>query len=318
IGMTFVILSGGIDLSVGSVVALVTILLGIFIQEQHVPPLAAIGIVLVIATIFGAGMGALIQFFNLAPFLITLAGMFLARGLALLLREGSIAIEGHLDPLVSRLTLPLGSELDLPATAVIFLGVFVIAVLIAHWTSFGRTVYAIGGNEQSATLMGLPVARTKVGVYALSGFCAGLAGVVNVLYTSSGNANAGVGLELDAISAVVIGGTLLSGGVGYMAGTLVGVITFGIIQSAIQFQGTLSTWWTRIVIGLLLLGFILLQKIVQAKRLHWHNSLTPMTQYCRCITALATLLGSLSLALAAERITNPVLPADYPDPSVIR
>jgi len=267
IGMTFVILSGGIDLSVGSVVALVTILLGIFIQEQHVPPLAAIGIVLVIATIFGAAMGALIQFFNLAPFLITLAGMFLARGLALLLREGSIAIEGHLDPLVSRLTLPLGSELDLPATAVIFLGVFVLAVLAAHWTAFGRTVYAIGGNEQSATLMGLPVARTKVGVYALSGFCAGLAGVVNVLYTSSGNANAGIGLELDAISAVVIGGTLLSGGVGYVAGTLVGVITFGIIQAAIQFQGTLSTWWTRIVIGLLLLGFILLQKIVQAKKL---------------------------------------------------
>jgi simple sugar transport system permease protein len=267
IGMTFVILSGGIDLSVGSVVALVTILLGIFIQEQHMAPLPAIASVLVLATVFGAAMGALIHFYSLPPFLITLAGMFLARGLALLLREGSIAIEGHLDPLVSRLTIPLGGTLDLPATAVIFLSLFAVSLVVAHLTAFGRTVYAVGGNEQSAILMGLPVGRTKVGVYALSGFCAGLAGVVNVLYTSSGNANAGIGLELDAIAAVVIGGTLLSGGVGYMAGTLVGVITFGIIQTAIQFQGTLSTWWSRIVIGLLLLGFILLQKIVQTKKL---------------------------------------------------
>ena len=267
IGMTFVILSGGIDLSVGSVVALVTILLAIFIQEHHLPPLLAIGIVLLIATVFGATMGALIYFYDLPPFLITLAGMFMARGLALLLHEGSIAIEGQLDTLVSRLTFPLGGNLELPATAVIFLALFALAVVVAHRTRFGRTVYAIGGNEQSSALMGLPVGRTKIGVYAVSGFCAGLAGVVNVLYTSSGNANAGIGLELDAIAAVVIGGTLLSGGVGYMAGTLVGVITFGIIQTAIQFQGTLSTWWTRIVIGTLLLAFILLQKVIQTKKL---------------------------------------------------
>jgi len=267
VGMTFVILSGGIDLSVGSLVALVTILLAIFIQEHHMPPLLAIGIVLLIATIFGASMGALIHLFDLPPFLITLAGMFMARGLALLLHEGSIAIEGKVDGIVSRLTVPLGANLELPATAIIFLAVFLIAIVIAHWTRFGRNLYAVGGNEQSAILMGLPVCRTKIGVYALSGFCAGLAGVVNVLYTSSGNANAGIGLELDAIAAVVIGGTLLSGGVGYLAGTLVGVITFGVIQTAIQFQGTLSTWWTRIVIGALLLGFILLQKVIQSKKL---------------------------------------------------
>lgn len=266
IGMTFVILSGGIDLSVGSVVALITIVLGILIQEQHMNPLLAIVAALLIATALGTGMGALIHFFDLPPFLITLAGMFLARGLALLLREESIAIEGQLDALVSRLTIPLWGDLELPATAVIFLAAFAVAVVIAHWTPLGRNIYAIGGNEQSARLMGLPVARTKVAVYAVSGLCAGLAGVVNVLYTSSGYANAGIGLELDAIAAVVIGGTLLSGGVGYMAGTLVGIITFGIIQTAIQFQGTLSTWWARIVIGLLLLGFILLQKIVQAKK----------------------------------------------------
>jgi simple sugar transport system permease protein len=114
--------------------------------------------------------------------------------------------------------------------------------------------------------MGLPVGRTKVGVYALSGFCSALAGVVYCLYTQSGNPNAGMGLELDAIAAVVIGGTLLSGGVGYVAGTVVGVLIFGIIQTAIVFQGTLSSWWTKIVIGVLLLAFILLQKMIQAKK----------------------------------------------------
>ena len=266
IGMTFVILSGGIDLSVGSVVALVTILLALFIQEWHVHSLVAIPTVLLIATAFGAGMGALIHLYDLPPFLTTLAGMFLGRGLALLIREGTIGIEGQLDGLVSALTIPLPAGLSLPATAVIFLAAFAVAAFVARWTSFGRNVYAIGGNEQSAVLMGLPVGRTKIGVYAVSGLCAGLAGVVNVLYKSSGDSSAAVGLELDAIAAVVIGGTLLSGGVGSMTGTLIGVITFGIIQTAIQFEN-LNTWWARIVVGLLLLGFILLQKLVQVKKL---------------------------------------------------
>ena len=265
IGMTFVILSGGIDLSVGSVMALVTILLGIAIQELRVPPLLAMAAVLAFATMFGAGLGALIHFFELPAFLITLAGMFLARGLALALREGTIQIEGRLDAITSALTFSFGSFV-LPATAVIFLIVFCVAIVIAHWTPFGRAIYAIGGNEQSAILMGLPVGLTKLGVYALSGFCAGLAGIVNVLYKTSGDANAGIGLELDAIAAVVIGGTLLSGGVGYIAGTMVGVITFGIIGAVIQYQN-LNTWWARIAIGLLLLGFILLQKLIQTKKI---------------------------------------------------
>ena len=114
--------------------------------------------------------------------------------------------------------------------------------------------------------MGLPVARTKVAVYALSGLCSAIAGIVYSLYTFSGNPNAGGGLELDAIAAVVIGGTLLSGGVGYVAGTLIGVLIFGIIQTALSFEGTLSSWWTKIAIGLLLLLFILLQKLIQAKK----------------------------------------------------
>lgn len=266
IGLTFVILSGGIDLSVGGVVGVVSIALALLIETQGMPVLAAIPLVLLCGAVFGAAMGMLIHFYALPAFLVTLAGMFLARGAGFMLRLESTAINKELPQIVSQLTIPLGSRLELPATAVIFIGLLLVALAVAHFTRFGRNVYAIGGNEQSSVLMGLPVARTKVGVYALSGFCSALAGVVYTFYTSSGNPTAGTGLELEAIAAVVIGGTLLSGGVGFLAGTLVGVLIFGMIQTIITFQGNINSWWTRIIIGLLLLGFILLQKVLQMKK----------------------------------------------------
>ena len=287
VGMTFVILTGGIDLSVGGLIGFVSIGLAVLIEKHHFHPVAAIFLALLFGAGFGAAMGCLIQFFSLPPFLVTLGGMFLARGLGLVLQQESISIDRYSD-LMTQLSfhwrLPGqfqfdfenyvfvlknsgGFHLQLPLTALIYLGIFLVALLIAHWTKFGRNVYALGGNEQSSTLMGLPVARTKIGVYAVSGFCSALAGVVYTVYMLSGNASAAGGLELDAIAAVVIGGTLLSGGVGYLAGTFLGVLIFAIIQTAINFQGKLNSWWTRIVIGMLLLGFILLQKLLQSKRL---------------------------------------------------
>jgi len=266
IGMTFVILSGGIDLSVGGVVGLISMVMALGIEKSHVPALAVIPLVLLLGLGFGAAMGCLIHFYAMPAFLVTLAGMFLARGLAFVLKLESIPITRDLEPLVSKASVPLGEVLEIPATALVFLITLAMAIAVAHFTRFGRNIYALGGNEQSAILMGLPVARTRIGVYALSGLCSALAGVVYAFYTFSGNPNAATGLELDAIAAVVIGGTVLSGGVGYLAGTLLGVLIFGIIQTAITFQGTLSSWWTRIVIGLLLLFFILLQKLLQAKK----------------------------------------------------
>ncbi|MBA4148957.1 MAG: sugar ABC transporter permease YjfF [Verrucomicrobia bacterium] len=271
IGMTFVILSGGIDLSVGGVVGLVSVLLAILMENHGAPPVIAIPLVLLLGAGLGTVMGVFVHYFALPAFLVTLAGMFFARGMALVLQYESVPITKHVDSINSTLSLPLGSGLQLPSSALIYLGAFVLALWLAHFTRFGRNVYAVGGNEQSATLMGLPVARTRVGVYTLSGFCAALAGVTYSLYTSSGNPNAGMGLELDAIAAAVIGGTLLSGGVGYLAGTFVGVLIFGIIQTTIIFQGTLSSWWTKIVVGGLLLLFILLQKGIQAKKLRPKN-----------------------------------------------
>ena len=159
-------------------------------------------------------------------------------------------------------TLPLLSVGTLPALAIV---VLLAAVFIAHCTPFGRSVYAVGGSEHSAVLMGLPVRRTLIGVYTLSGFCSALAGVVFTFYMLSGYGLHAVGMELDAIAAVVIGGTLLTGGVGYVAGTLFGVLMLGIIQTLISFDGTLSSWWTRIVVGVLLFAFCLLQRLLSRR-----------------------------------------------------
>jgi len=265
IGLTFVILSGGIDLSVGSVVGVVSIVLAILVDGKGIPPAVAIPFVLAAGTIFGAGMGTLVHYYALPPFLVTLGGMFFARGLGFMIKMESMPIT-KFGAIVEAMTVPLGEAHELPATAVVFLAFLVAAIVIAHFTRFGRNVYAIGGNEQSAVLMGLPVGRTKVGVYALGGFCSAAAGVVFTFYTSSGNPTAGNGLELEAIAAVVVGGTVLSGGVGLPAGTLVGVLIFGMIQTIIMFQGNINSWWTPIIIGLLLLAFILLQKAIQSKK----------------------------------------------------
>ncbi|MBI2302373.1 MAG: sugar ABC transporter permease YjfF [Armatimonadetes bacterium] len=256
LGMTFVILSGGIDLSVGSVIAFVGVLSAKLLAAGW-PPAAVIALCLLLGTAFGAGMGALINLFELPPFLVTLAGMFLARGLALVVSTESIAITHPWYQAVA--------EWRFKPSAAAFLAMFVVSVYLAHYTRFGRNVYALGGNRQSALLMGLPCRATEVGVYAYGGFCAALAGVVATLYFASGDATRGVGLELDAIAAVVIGGTLLTGGVGYVAGTLVGVLILGTIQTAITFEGTLNSWWTKIAIGGLLLAFILLQRWLQRR-----------------------------------------------------
>ncbi|MYN45447.1 sugar ABC transporter permease YjfF [Pseudoduganella sp. FT93W] len=259
VGMSFVIISGGIDLSVGSVLALTTMMAAWMVQVWHWPPLLAIAIVLLAGAGFGALMGAMIHYFKLQPFIVTLAGMFLARGLCYLISINSITIDQPLFVSMSQTQLPV---LDgyLSPSALIALLTLAAAIYVAHCTPFGRAIYAVGGNEQSAHMMGLRVARTKVLIYAFSGFCAALAGVLFSFYMLSGYGLHAQGTELDAIAAVVIGGTLLSGGYGYVAGALSGVLVLGTIQTLIAFDGTLSSWWTKIVIGALLFVFCVVQR----------------------------------------------------------
>ncbi|WP_024874365.1 galactofuranose ABC transporter, permease protein YjfF [Saccharomonospora piscinae] len=261
VGMTFVILTGGIDLSVGSVVALSTMVAAATLRDGWPVPLVVLA-VLLLGTGFGLLMGMVIHHFDIQPFVVTLAGMFLARGLCFVIDVESVSIkdEGFRDLATGVIELP--GDVRLTYGAVVALLVVAVAVYVLHRTRFGRTVYAVGGSEQSALLMGLATARVKVGVYAISGFCSALAGLLFALYMLSGYGLHAVGMELEAIAAVVIGGTVLTGGSGYVIGSMVGVLVLGTIQTIISFEGTLSSWWTKIVVGLLLLVFIVLQRAV--------------------------------------------------------
>ncbi|MBV6703217.1 sugar ABC transporter permease YjfF [Kitasatospora aureofaciens] len=265
VGMTFVVLTGGIDLSVGAVVALSTMVSAWLVEQHGWPPLLVIPLVLLMGTAGGWVMGWVIHTFEIQPFIVTLAGMFLARGLCYTISIESISITDPSYTAMAQTRIPLG-DLFISPSVLIALLVVAAAFVVLHYTRFGRNVYALGGSEQSALLMGLPVARTKTTVYAISGFCSALGGVLLTFYMLSGYGLHAVGLELDAIAAVVIGGTLLTGGSGYLLGTLLGVLVLGLIQTIISFQGTLSSWWTRIVIGGLLFVFIVLQRLITARR----------------------------------------------------
>jgi len=265
VGLTLVIFSGGIDLSVGAVVGFTSIFTATLVEQHGIHPAAAAAAALAIGATLGAGMGALIHWFRQPAFLITLAGMFLMRGLAFLISTESTGLTHPLYEKLSACELAFGEEFRLPATALAFLGVLLLGYVIGHHTRFGRNLLAVGGSESSALLMGLPLGATRVGVYALNSVCAVIAGLVLALYTGSGNPSFGLGLELDAIAVVVIGGTLLTGGRGHVAGTLLGLLIFGVIQAALVFDGRLSSHWIRIVIGALLLGFILLQRLLLAR-----------------------------------------------------
>ena len=277
VGMTFVILAGGIDLSVGAVIALSTVLVAELVQNwtvrgHHLHPYLAMAIVLLFGTAFGAGQGSLIRFFNIPPFLATLGGLFLARGLALVVSAEQVVIDHPLyKDTLSDCGVTLGHDsrgtpVRLSLQGIIFVATLVVGIVVARFTRFGRACYAVGGNEQSATLLGLPVGRTKIATYAISGFCAALAGIVYTFDSSNGDANAAVGQELDVIAAVVVGGTLLTGGSGSVLGTLFGFLTFVVLSTAIQFDGRLLPQWNRIFVGGLLLAFLLLQKGVQRGR----------------------------------------------------
>lgn len=262
VGMTFVILSGGIDLSVGAVIGFTTVLVAVLIMWLNLHPLVAFAISLTVATAFGAIMGAAIHYLKVPSFIVTLAGMFLARGGASVLSPDSIGIAHPFYTAISKsyVLLPGGGRLTVVGMVMVI--VFAVSILLAHRTRFGSNVYALGGSETSAALMGVPVARTVIAIYALSSFLAGLAGVVFSLYTSAGYSLNALGVELDAIAAVVIGGTLLTGGYGFVAGTFIGVMLQGLVQTYIVFDGTLPSWWTKIVVGALLFMFIVLQRLV--------------------------------------------------------
>lgn len=273
VGMTMVLITGGIDLSVGAVASLTGMFIAYGSTKLGIHPIVCIGFSIIVGVGLGLLMGAMIQYLNVPPFIATLTGMFFARGVCSLISLESISINNAMIDAwaswkINFMKYSGGEWVKIKPIAYINLNVclfvvmLLIGIIILHKTRFGRNVYAIGGNEQSARLMGLPVARTKVLVYGFNGFCSVLAGVAYALYVKSGWNLALMGAELDVISSAVIGGVLLTGGVGYMVGTLFGVMLKSIIPALITFEGTLSSWWAKIVIGALLLLFVGLQQLV--------------------------------------------------------
>lgn len=264
VGVTFTIITGGggIDISVGSVVALVCMCLAYLLQNTDIPIPAVVAMVLCIGLAVGFVQGYLISVFKMQPFIVTLAGLFFCRGMTAVISRDTITIDNPTYVAIASERISLFGNGFISVGAVVALIVLVIAIIVLKYTKFGRTLFAIGGNESSASLMGLPVTRTKICAYVISGFCAALGGVVYSWIMLSGYTLHAMGMEMDAIASSVIGGTLLTGGVAFMPGTIFGVLIQGIILTFITFQGTLSAWWTKIVVGALLCLFIIMQALI--------------------------------------------------------
>lgn len=276
-GMTIVMITGGIDISVGSVVAMVCMILAWCMENAGWGAIPSAIFVLAIGLVFGLVQGWLVAYLNIQPFIVTLAGMFFARGMTAVISKEMISIKNEmfLSWAQCKIYLPFGGYVNkkgmliepyIYPSVVIALVVLVVIFVVLKYTKFGRSIYAIGGNEQSALMMGLNVKRTKLKAYVLDGFLASLGGFLFCLNTCSGFVEQAKGFEMDAIASSVIGGTLLTGGVGNVFGSLFGVLIKGTIEAFITFQGTLSSWWTRITIAAMLCFFIVLQSIFAAAK----------------------------------------------------
>lgn len=276
-GMTVVMITGGIDISVGSMVGLTCMLLAWMMENRGINAVTAAVIVLLVGVVFGLVQGWLIAYLKIQPFIVTLAGMFFARGMTAIISQDMISIKNELFLKWAnyKIYLPFGGYVNkknmiiypyIYPSVIIALLVVVLIFIMLKFTKFGRSIYAVGGNEQSALLMGLNVRRTKLKAYILEGALCGLGGFLFCLNTCSGFVEQAKGFEMDAIASAVIGGTLLTGGVGNVFGSLFGVMIKGTIEAFITFQGSLSSWWTKITIAALLCFFIILQSVFAAAK----------------------------------------------------
>ncbi|HEY0167360.1 MAG TPA: ABC transporter permease [Jatrophihabitans sp.] len=262
LGMTFVIITGGIDLSVGSVYALGGVLAAWGSQHGSLP---AFALPLVVCGAIGLGNGLLISRGGLPPFIVTLTTLLFARGLLLsLTNEGATTYTIERQSVFARMG--QGTLWGIGYPVYIALALFVLGTVVLQRTRFGQTVFAIGGSEDASRLMGLPVARVKVGVYLMSGLLAGFGGMMSAAQASSGVTIVGVGLELSAISAVVIGGTLLTGGAGSIGGTLAGVALLGVIQNIINQIGSLNSSYQAVVNGAFLVVVVVGQTYLSRRQ----------------------------------------------------
>lgn len=266
VGLTLVIVTGGIDLSVGAVIA-VSSVAGVILTHHGWNPYVVIAVMVLIGAAFGLASGVLVEFVGMQPFIATLTMMFLARGIASTLSTESERLDpdSPIRELAHNFKLHDGEKVnDLVVTPGVLIAFATIAtgLFVARRTRFGRTIYAIGGSESAAQLMGLRVRRTRLAAYVLSGTLSAVAGVVYTARIGNAQNITGIGWELTAIAAVVIGGTVLTGGHGSIAGSVVGVLVLGMMTVLITRDGGIRPEWTTIITGSILFAFVLLQRAV--------------------------------------------------------
>ena len=274
-GVTCVMLTGGIDISVGSVVAMTCMFMSVGLAEWGMSSGVLIALILLIGVVFGAVQGFCIAYLEIQPFIVTMVGLFFSRGMTAVISTQQVSVPfeswfGQLSQIKCEIPFGIGAYLNkkgvlvtpyVRITVVIALIVALITFLMLRYTKFGRSLYAVGGNQQSAALMGLNVKKTRMLSHVLCSFYATLGGLCFCLNTMCGTPTQATGLEMDAISSAVIGGTLLTGGVGNVVGTLFGVLINGTISSLVKFNGKLVASWANIITAVLLCFFILLQAI---------------------------------------------------------
>jgi simple sugar transport system permease protein len=266
-------LTGGIDISVGSLIAMDCMFLAVGMEMWHMNAVVLMILVLLIGLVFGAVQGFFIGYLQIQPFIVTMAGMFFARGMTAVIYSKQISVSSN-ELFVKlaniKIKLPFGSYVNSKGVeqipfvripVIIALVVLVVIFLMLRYTKFGRSLYAVGGNEQSAIMMGLDVKKTKLKAYMLSSFLCSIGGICYCMNTMSGSVQQALGLEMDAISSAVIGGTLLTGGVGNVIGSFFGVLINGTISTLVKTNGKLLSSWSSIAVAALLCFFIVLQSI---------------------------------------------------------
>ena len=262
-GMTFVILTGGIDLSVGSILALSSALTA-GLLGSGMPVTLAILISLILGCILGMINGLLISYGKLAPFIVTLATMTIFRGATLVYTNGNPITKGLSDTFLFQF-LGQGYIIGIPFPVIIMFIVFIVLYVLLHKTAFGKSVYAIGGNEKAAYISGVKLNKVKIIIYSISGIMASISGLIITSRLSSAQPTAGASYEMDAIAAVVLGGTSLSGGKGRILGTLIGALIIGVLNNGLNIIGV-SAFWQQVVKGVVILIAVLIDRFKVVKQ----------------------------------------------------
>lgn len=276
-GMSIVMITGGIDISVGGVVALVSMSCAVYLDYKDGNIFMSILIALGIGLAFGLVQGFLVAYLDIQPFIVSLAGMFFARGMTTIVHTNPFNVENEAFVALkgTRITVPglgsvnrLGKYVDAYVSIGVIVALLIVVILfcVLRWTKLGRNFYAVGGNRQSALMLGINVKRTRFIAHVLCGLLAGIGGYVYFLYVGSGAPSHASGMEMNAIASSIIGGTMLTGGVGNIAGTFFGVLSLSTIQNIVSSAGLDQAWWTGITIAAMLCVFLVIQSVVMARK----------------------------------------------------